>query len=77
MEPIDGTFGYDAPYRLPSRHPSAGHSPSPVPAHVQVPESPAQLGEAQVLDAGDHQALEIKRRQEALMVTYLIHRAGR
>jgi hypothetical protein len=71
MEPTDFPAASDTPYRLPSRHPSAGRGKpsSSEGAHAEGPSRAATGG------AGN--ASEIKRRQEALLLTYLLYRPGR
>jgi hypothetical protein len=74
MEPIDSPASPDAPYRLPSRHPSADRG------NHRSPDGDAQVrteGRSTPPTTAAVKASEIKRRQEALLLTYLIHRPGR
>lgn len=74
MDSFDFEALSDAPYRLPSRHPAAGRGmrrprESEEDLAADKPATPVQAAP----DAGS----EIKRRQEALLLSYLIHRSGR
>jgi hypothetical protein len=67
MKPTDSPNITDAPYRLPSRHPSAGRGERAATVDERPKEHSGQ----------DAIASEIKRRQEALLLNYLIHRPAR
>ena len=74
MEPIDIPAESDTPYRFPSRHPSVGRGTHP------SRDGTAQDGpEGSSIPAtiAPDTASEIKRRQEALLLTYLIHQPAR
>jgi hypothetical protein len=59
-----------APYRLPSRHPSAGAGDSvPGDGHARVAAIPSEPHISSTNNASD-----IKRRQEALLIAYLVSR---
>ncbi len=64
----------DAPYRLPSRHPAAGRGMRRLREDDEdlAPDTPSAPA-ATAPDAGS----QIKRRQEALLLSYLINRPGR
>jgi hypothetical protein len=71
MESIDVPLVSDAPYRLPSRHPAAARQHNSAADNAsgdQTSSSPPLAGLAN--------ASEIKRRQQALLVAYII-RLGR
>jgi hypothetical protein len=74
MDPIDFPVPSDTPYRLPSRHPSAargdhGSADGNGQAETEAPPAPATTA--------TRAAADIKRRQESLLLTYLIHQPGR
>jgi hypothetical protein len=76
MDPIDFDALSEAPYRLPSRHPAAGRGMRRVhdddrDLSADAPSTPSAAAPA----SGD--ASELRRRQEALLVPYLLHRPAR
>jgi hypothetical protein len=73
MDPIDFDALSDAPYRLPSRHPAAGRGMR------RLRDSDDDIADAPSTPSttASDAAAEIKRRQEALMVSYLIYQPGR
>ena len=66
----------DASYRLPSRHPAAeARRGSSIASRDEIDKADPPLPPTQA--QGSQLATEVKRRQEALMVAYLIRRLGR
>ena len=72
MEFLKPSSKYVAPYRLPSRHPAADAG------HRDSPRNNAHAGAAAAAPKpGTDKASDIKRRQEALLIAYLVRRLAR
>jgi hypothetical protein len=75
MGPIDFDELSDAPYRLPSRHPAAGRGMRrPRDADDDLP---AQAPPTPAATSASNAASELKRRQESLLLSYIIYPPGR
>ena len=74
MDPIDFDALSDAPYRLPSRHPAAGRGMRrPRDSDDDPPAKAPSTPPATAPDPG----AELKRRQESLLLSYIIYPPGR
>jgi hypothetical protein len=72
---LSSDLNVSAPYRLPSRHPSADggdRSAARENAHAGVAASAPKVSTPALTTASD-----VKRRQEALLIAYLVNRLAR